>query len=294
LELAGFERIDVDERSLDRHILATATRPGTAALRYESGGAPLCRIRGEQESRLISFALHAGHVLRPGLARHMGIGPGVRRREEDPLTALMAPPHGRTIEVLRSRFEIDLNRPIERAVYGGPEDAWGLNVWRDGVLVQDEAVASRLVYEEFYRIARDEVAAVISADTPCILLDLHSYNHRRGGSEAPAADPVSNPEINIGTRSIDRERWAPVIDAFIKELRSAGLDVGENVKFGGGHLCRWVAADFSEVVCPLAIEFKKTFVDEWSGVPDRKRIDSLRTAVAVASKAAVQASSQMR
>ena len=31
---------------------------------------------------------------------------------------------------LRSRFETDLNRPREKAVYP-PEDAWGLKVWKD-------------------------------------------------------------------------------------------------------------------------------------------------------------------
>ena len=29
-----------------------------------------------------------------------------------------------------SRFEVDLNRPREKAVYIKPEDAWGLEVWK--------------------------------------------------------------------------------------------------------------------------------------------------------------------
>ena len=34
----------------------------------------------------------------------------------------------------RSRFEVDLNRPREEAVYRVPEDCWGLDVWRGGRL----------------------------------------------------------------------------------------------------------------------------------------------------------------
>jgi hypothetical protein len=37
----------------------------------------------------------------------------------------------------RSRFEVDLNRPRREAVYRIPEDAWGLDIWRDEVLPDD-------------------------------------------------------------------------------------------------------------------------------------------------------------
>ena len=35
-----------------------------------------------------------------------------------------------TVSVTRSRFEADLNRPRDRAVYLTPADAWGHQVWR--------------------------------------------------------------------------------------------------------------------------------------------------------------------
>src|ERR687884_306413 len=53
-----------------------------------------------------------------------------------------------------------------------------------------------------------------------VVLDLHSYNHRRSGPEAPPADPAGNPEINVGTGSLDRERWGPLVDRFADDLRT--------------------------------------------------------------------------
>src|SRR3546814_7649610 len=69
-----------------------------------------------------------------------------------------------------------------------------------------------------------------------VLLDIHAYNHRRGGAEAAPTDPQQAPVVNIGTFSMDRARWAPLIDAFIDALSShkvhgAALDVRENIAF---------------------------------------------------------------
>ncbi|HET9772461.1 MAG TPA: N-formylglutamate amidohydrolase, partial [Acidimicrobiia bacterium] len=108
---------------------------------------------------------------------------------------------------------------------------------------------------------------------PFVVLDLHSYNHRRGGPGAPPADPRANPEINVGTGSLDRERWGNLVDRFSADLRRvevAGrpLDVRENVRFRGGHLSRWVHAAFPGQACCLAVEVKKFFMDEYSGAID--------------------------
>ncbi len=59
------------------------------------------------------------------------------------------------------------------------------------------------------------------------------------------------------------------------------LDVRENVRFEGGHLCQWVHERYAEVGCALAIELKKTFMDEWTGVPDDRHLEELTGAFAV-------------
>ncbi len=140
-----------------------------------------------------------------------------------------------------------------------------------------EVEQSLALYDDFYaELGRrlDEVAA----RGPFILLDLHSYNHRRDGADAPPQAVAENPEINVGTGSLDRDRWGAVVDAFHDAL--SHRDVRDNVRFRGGELSRWVNARYPDRGCALAIEFKKTFMDEWTGTLDEARLESLRRDVA--------------
>lgn len=286
LQAVGFVDIEVDEDALEWHSVASAARAGAPARVVDAGGAPLALVRPGAQSPVAAFALHAGHILRPGLGGLAGVDDAGRLREEDPFTALFSPPGVPLIEVVRSRFEVDLNRPRFRAVYQGPDDAWGLRVWKDELPDEHDRV-SRAVYDAFYELADEELRAVEAAHGRFIALDLHSYNHRRDGAGGEPADPAENPEINVGTRHLDRVHWAPVIDAFIGTLVEQGLDARENVKFGGGHLAHWVTESFPRAGCPLAIEFKKVYMDEWTGVPDVAHIARVREAVTAATQAAV-------
>ncbi|HLM19264.1 MAG TPA: N-formylglutamate amidohydrolase, partial [Acidimicrobiia bacterium] len=196
----------------------------------------------------------------------------IRLREEDPFTDLLTAIGAASVVVHRSRFEVDLNRPRNEAVYRNPEDAWGLDLWVQPVS-DPEIERSCMLYDDFYReLGRrlDDVAA----RGPLVLLDLHSYNHRRDGADAPSAQPAANPEINVGTGSLDRDRWGGVVDAFIEALPEH--DVRENVRFRGGELTRWVNARYPDRGCALAIEFKKTFMDEWTGTLDDDHLAELR------------------
>ena len=100
--------------------------------------------------------------------------------------------------------------------------------------------------------------------------DLHSYNHLRAGPDGPPADPGTNPEVNVGTGSLDRERWGAVVDRFIHEMATfdflgRALDVRENVKFKCRQLAKWTHENFPGIGCVLAVEFKKFFMNEWTG-----------------------------
>ena len=63
---------------------------------------------------------------------------------------------------------------------------------------------------------------------------------------------------------------------------AASVDVRENVKFEGRQLAWWVHDRYPRIGCVLALEFKKTFMDEWTGVPDRDAIACARTNLAAA------------
>lgn len=234
-------------------------------------------------SAVIATAIHAGHHMRPDVAARCALDDATRLREEDPFTDRLLEVATLQVVAHRSRFEVDLNRPREQAVYRVPDDAWGLDVWREPL--DDEQVEHSLqVYDAFYaELARrlDELAA----RGPFVVLDVHSYNHRRDGPDAPPAPAASNPEVNVGTGSLDRPRWGRVVDRFVEELgrRTALgrlLDVRENVRFRGGELTRWVHQRYGERGCALAIEFKKTFMDEWTGAVDDRHLEELRQGLA--------------
>jgi hypothetical protein len=113
-----------------------------------------------------------------------------------------------------------------------------------------------------------------------MVLDLHSYNHRRQGPQGPPADQEGNPEINIGTGTMDRKRWAGLVDRFLDDLRGFDyfgrpLDVRENVKFRGGQLTRYIHEHFPSSGCALAVEVKKIFMDEWSGIVDGTHLQEI-------------------
>jgi N-formylglutamate deformylase len=221
---------------------------------------------------ILAIASHHGHDIRNEARPWMLLGEAERLREEDPFTGDWTGLGDSSIVVHRSRFETDVNRPPELAVYRRPEDAWGLSVWSPETPGEIFTQSLRQ-YAAFYADLRRALDSIIAVHGVAIVLDLHTYNHRRGGPQAAFDDPDANPEINLGTGTMDRSRWAGVVDRFLTDLRSHDfrrrrLDVCENVRFRGGHLPLWIHATYPESVCALAIEVKKFFMDEWTGVRD--------------------------
>jgi len=80
---------------------------------------------------IIAAALHNGHDLRDEVARLSALDDQARLREEDPFTGQWTNITDNRIIVQTSRFEVDLNRVKHEAVYINPEDAWGLNLWKE-------------------------------------------------------------------------------------------------------------------------------------------------------------------
>lgn len=235
------------------------------------------------ESPLVSAAIHNGHALRPGVAELMSITEPERLREEDPYTDVLADVAPTRIVGYRSRFEVDLNRARDESVYLNPEQAWGLNVWREP-LAAPLAEESRRLHDLFYGTVSGLLRQLVANHGRVIVLDVHTYNHRRRGAEGPVADAAANPEVNIGTGSMDRDYWGPVVDALIAglqrcEIDGRPLDVRENVKFRGGHFPQWIHREFPRTVCAPAIEFKKTFMNEWTGDVDHVHLVKLRDAL---------------
>lgn len=240
------------------------------------GTSGIVAFTGDWDTQVVATSVHAGHDLRPEIAAAMVLDEDVRLREEDPHTDVIAAAVGSRALTGRSRFEVDLNRPRDEAVYREPDDCWGLDVWADGTLSDDLTAGSLAVYDEFYDRLGEQLDAV-AARGPFVLLDVHSYNHRRDGADAAPEPAEDNPEVNVGTGTLDSDRFGRVLGDFMESLSKQHvggepLDVRENVKFQGRAVSWFVHDRYPGVGCCLALEFKKTFMDEWTAEVDHDRL----------------------
>lgn len=230
------------------------------------------------DSPIIAVALHDGQAIDAALAAHLKLASHQLFREEDPYTGDIADLPVNSLVVHTSRFQVDLNRRKQAAIYKEPADAWGLDVWGDAV---KDRYAGKLMeaYEAFYAMFRDLLESIINRHGCFVILDIHSYNHRRDDPNVEASAD-ENPEINIGTIHND-PKWAGLTQKFISYLSHARIadcrvDVRENVKFKGGGFSEWVNEDYSDKGCVLSVEFKKTFMDEWTGRVDVAHLHDLK------------------
>jgi N-formylglutamate deformylase len=229
--------------------------------------------------QIVATSIHSGHELRPEVRLLLTLHESERLREEDPYTNLLAQVVPLRVDVPRSRFEVDLNRPREDAVYRRAAQAWGLELW-SAPPSTDIVETSLAIYDAFY----EEMTLLLDRLANrgrFAVLDVHSYNHRRNGSTSPPAPSRDNPDVNLGTGSIDAA-WRPLVERFSSDLVTHlpdGAAFGENVRFRGGHFSRWVNERYRGVGCALAIEFKKTFMDEWTGKLDLAHLEKLQHAL---------------
>ncbi len=234
-------------------------------------------------SPLIATAIHDGHIVRRELKDIMALNEADQLREEDPYTGELTEVALTRLICLRSRFEVDLNRPREKAVFIKPEDAWGLEIYKappSKEMIDHSLEEYDLFYSEVYRLFTE----LQKRFERFVVYDIHSYCYKRNGPDGAEADPQSNPEVNVGTGTMDREFWAPVVDRFIDDMRSfnylgSKLDVRENVKFKGGYFPKFIHENFPKSACVLSVEFKKFFMDEWTGKLYKDKFEALRDAL---------------
>jgi len=235
------------------------------------------------EGPIVAAALHSGHDVRNELKPLFNLSDTERLREEDPYTDWLTAVASSRIIVQHSRFEVDLNRERDSAVYRSLEDAWGLQVWRK-TLSDDVIERSLALYDSFYSEVKKFLTPIVDKYGYVVVYDLHTYNHRRDGPKAKPADPSANPDVNLGTSNLNRDLWGPVVDGLASDLQSFDfpgrqLDVRENIRFRGGHFSRWIYSEFGERSCAIAIEFKKFFMDEWSNYYDQEQLIAIRNAL---------------
>lgn len=226
-------------------------------------------------------AIHAGHTVRPSLQPFLALSEGERLREEDPLTDFFISAGDTVVRANRSRFECDLNRPLERCITTDPRETWGLKVWNED-LPQREIEASHALHRRFYALMAERVEAMIADHGEILVLDIHSYNHRRGSPNGRRAPQQGNPDIDLGATTLDHDAHGGLLAAFAEGLASRPVkgvmpDVRVNIRWkDGGHFPEWLHRAYGAKACVITLEYKKIFMNEWSGMADVLALQDLR------------------
>ena len=233
----------------------------------------------ERGGPVLATAIHNGHLVRDELKPYLHASDEVLRRDEDPMTGVWASVGDDVFRTMTSRFEVDLNRSRERAFSSDPKETWGVRMYRQRP--PDELVERVLEeHDRFYAFARKWIEASIRKHRKIILLDFHSYNHRRNVEEKPEPQ-AGNPDVDLGMSTMDSARFGAIGEQLIECLQARqvdgrALDVRVNVRYpDGGHFPEWVFAEYGQDVCTITLEVKKFYMDETTGQVSLRAVDDL-------------------
>lgn len=214
-------------------------------------------------------AIHDGSNLRPDLRKKIALDEYNRWYEEDPFTGAFIASMPITLIGHDSRFEYDLNRNPETAIY---KEAWGKNVWKSP-LTAKEILISKKKHRNYYRVTNALISKLEELFEGCVVYDIHSYNHERWDKKVPL--------FNIGTENVDSKKYGDVIENWKTELSSIQIDGIENVTsindvfYGRGYNLEYITKNFTKTLV-LATEIKKVYCNELTGAAYPKIIKSLQ------------------
>lgn len=217
-------------------------------------------LKIESYSPYVCAAVHEGHQFRKSLWKNCLHAEYDRWYEEDPCTKEMIHTHPIVIAGADSRFEYDLNRPPEGAIYA---DAWGKQLWKEP-LSKNEYDLSLSKHNSFYKVVDALLGQIETLFSKAIVFDMHSYNWQRWNREVPT--------WNLGTTNLDNERFGSTIVSWQEKLASIKLphDIKSDCKIndtfqGNGYFLKHITANFNNTLV-LATEISKIYCDESSGI----------------------------
>lgn len=201
-------------------------------------------------------AVHNGHQFRKELWPKCIHTEYDRWYEEDPMTKNMVKPHPIVISGMDSRFEYDLNRDPDHAIY---DDAWGKQLWKEP-LTADEKSRSLEKHKNFYKVVHALIKTLELKFGCCVVYDMHSYNWKRWDREVPT--------WNLGASNIDNEKYQKAVEAWRKQLSKIKLpnDIPTTAKIndtfqGNGYFLKFITNNFNNTLV-LATEVAKIYCDE--------------------------------
>ena len=217
-------------------------------------------LKIEKYAHYVCAAVHDGHEFRKELWENCLHTEYERWYEEDPFTKYFVDSNPIVIAGRDSRFEYDLNRDPENAIY---EDAWGKKLWRSP-LSENMKQKSLNKHNQFYKVVEALIKKLESLHDRVVVYDMHSYNWKRWDREVPV--------VNLGTSNIDNNRFSNFVDAWCNELAQIKLPneikttaaVNDTFK-GNGYFLKYITTNFNNTLV-LATEFSKIYCDELEGV----------------------------
>ncbi|MGB3607002.1 N-formylglutamate amidohydrolase [Psychroserpens sp.] len=205
-------------------------------------------------------AVHDGHQFRKPLWDNCLHTEYERWYEEDPETKSLVASHPIVLAGRDSRFEYDLNRPPEEAVF---VTAWGKELWREP-LSKEEKKESLEKHSNFYRVTHALMAKLEEKFGMAIVYDMHSYNWKRWEREVPT--------WNLGTSNIDNKRFGTDIELWRKSLAEIKFprEIKSTAKIndtfqGNGYFLKYITQNFKNTLV-LATEIAKIYGDEYEYV----------------------------
>ena len=205
-------------------------------------------------------AVHDGHQFRKELWDNCIHSEYERWFEEDPETKEMVKTHPIVIAGMDSRFEYDLNRAPETAIY---TDAWGKQLWHNP-LPENQREKSLQKHVNFYKIVHALISKLEEKFGVCIVYDMHSYNWKRWDREVPT--------WNLGTANVDNNRFGNEIESWRSILEKMPLpnDIKSTSKIndtfqGNGYFLKFITNNFKNTLV-LATEIAKVYCDELAQV----------------------------
>ena len=205
-------------------------------------------------------AVHDGHQFRKELWDNCLHTEYDRWYEEDPETKHMIASHPIVIAGCDSRFEYDLNRTPEEAVF---ETAWGKQLWK-APLPDEQKKISQQKHANFYSVVEALISKLEEKFGVCIVYDMHSYNWQRWDREVPT--------WNLGTSNVDNKRFGECIEAWRTSLASIKLphNIKQTSKIndtfqGNGYFLNFITQNFKNTLV-LATEIAKVYCDEYNQI----------------------------
>ncbi|WP_418511225.1 N-formylglutamate amidohydrolase [Corallibacter sp.] len=220
-------------------------------------------------------AIHNGHQFRKELWNNCIHSEYERWYEEDPETKNMVQSHPIVLAGCDSRFEYDLNRNPEEAVF---ETAWGKQLWHQPLPVAMKSKSLKK-HENFYKVVHALISKLEEKFGVCVVYDMHSYNWQRWDREVPT--------WNLGTSNIDNERFGDCIEAWRKYL--SNIKIPHNIKQtskindtfqGNGYFLKFITKSFKNTLV-LATEIAKVYCDEYNQIIYPEVVSAVETQLKV-------------